>query len=182
MFRPVDIVRGTAFALQDVNKAAKDYLKQLVPGSTDGIVFIYGLNLAKRTCCGGFIYCTVDKVSVLNLKRIQKFCLLFIKGTKYLVLCSILEQFDLARSLFRDTLESCCTTCTTFSYLSSPYPTSSMILPKQTLAPRIPLYKRSNQDYRQAMEAPTTPDRTLTPQERSLFTTNSYWLHFGIGP
>lgn len=69
ILRPVDFVRGTAFAVRPSNyaggeKAAKDYLQELEPGGANGILFAYEVNLAKKTCCGGFIYRTADDVSV----------------------------------------------------------------------------------------------------------------------
>ena len=67
ILRPVDFLRGTAFAIRPYNlaggeKAAKIYLKDLEPGGTNGIFFAYEVNLVKKTCCGGFIYRTSDDV------------------------------------------------------------------------------------------------------------------------
>ena len=68
IIRPVDFVRGTAFAVRPYDyaggeKAAKDYLRELEPGGANGIFFAYEVNLVKKTCCGGFIYRTADDVS-----------------------------------------------------------------------------------------------------------------------
>ena len=67
ILRPVDFVRGTAFAIRPYNlaggeKAAKNYLKDLEPGGSNGIFFAYEVNLVRKTCCGGFIYRTSDDV------------------------------------------------------------------------------------------------------------------------
>ena len=68
LIRPVDFVRGTAFAVRPYyyaggEKAATDYLRELEPGGANGIFFAYEVNLVRKTCCGGFIYRTTGDVS-----------------------------------------------------------------------------------------------------------------------